>query len=69
MLLYFLKTLNSQISLKIVTFNFLFELFMQGHIEAVPLYACMQKRNIKEFSKTALAATLICVTARVFLFQ
>ena len=33
----------------------------QGHIEAVPLYACMAKRTVGEFTKTAFASTLICV--------
>ncbi len=33
----------------------------QGHIEAVPIYACMAKRNIKEFSKVVITAITICV--------
>ncbi len=33
----------------------------QGHIEAVPIYACMAKRNIKEFSKVVITAIIICV--------
>ena len=35
--------------------------YFQCHVSVVPIYSCLKKRNLCEFSKTALLAILICV--------
>ena len=33
----------------------------QCHVSIIPIYSCMEKRNLKEFSKTVSLAMVLCV--------
>ena len=38
-------------------------IMLQCHLSVVPIYSCMKKRTVKEFSKTLVVAISICMFA------
>ena len=41
--------------------SLIYHVFFQCHVSVVPVYSCLQKRTLKEFSKTLTVALTICI--------
>lgn len=48
-------------------FSLIVFLFFQGHIESVPVYACLKKRNLSEFARAIASSLFMSCTIYTFI--